>query len=127
MRLDQWLWNVRIYKTRSRAAEAIKATHVTVNGLEAKPAREVRVDDLIVATVGDAKRTARVIGMPPSRISAKLVPEFMEDLTPVEELIKRRERNLLPPMYRPAGTGRPTKKQRRQMDQIEDQIDQPDF
>ncbi len=118
MRLDQWLWAVRVYKTRTNATEAIKAGHVTVNELAAKPAREVRALDLIVARVGDITRTVRVVAMPPSRVSAKLVAEFAEDLTPPEEYAKRREPSFLAPVFRPQGTGRPTKKQRRQIEEL---------
>lgn len=116
MRLDQWLWAVRVYKTRTNAADAIKAAHVTVNGLAAKPAREVKPADLIIARVGDLTRTVRVIEMPPARVGAKLVAQFAEDLTPPEEYAKRREPSFLTPVFRPRGTGRPTKKQRRQID-----------
>lgn len=116
MRLDQWLWAVRVFKTRTSAAEAIKAGHVTVNGQGAKPAREVRVGDRIVAQVGELTRTVRVIETPPSRVGAKLAPQFAEDLTPPEEYTRKREPNFLPPMFRPAGSGRPTKKARRLID-----------
>jgi ribosome-associated heat shock protein Hsp15 len=116
MRLDQWLWAVRVYKTRTWAAEAIKAGHVTVNGQGAKPAREVRAGDMIVARVGDFTRTLRVIGAPASRVGAKLVAEFAEDLTPKEELERRKQAANLPMFMRPSGSGRPTKKERREME-----------
>ena len=116
MRLDQWLWNVRVYKTRTNATDAIKAAHVTVNGLPAKPAREVRAGEMIVAQVGDITRTVRVIAFPSSRVGAKLVPDFAEDLTPPEEYSKRREPNFIPPILRPKGAGRPTKRDRREID-----------
>ena len=119
MRLDQWLWAVRVFKTRHTAVEAIKAGHVTVNGQPAKPAREVRTGDLIVARVGEITRTVKAIASPPSRVAAKLLPEFMEDLTPPEEFAKRREPSLLPPVFRPPGSGRPTKKDRRRMQGLE--------
>jgi ribosome-associated heat shock protein Hsp15 len=116
MRLDQWLWAVRVYKTRSRAAEAIKAGHVRVNDLTAKPAREVRSGESIVAQIEHITRTLRVIDFPPSRVGAKLVPQFAEDLTPPEEYAKRREPNFIPVMLRPKGAGRPTKRDRRQIE-----------
>ena len=119
MRLDQWLWSVRVFKTRSLAAIAIKSGHVTVNELPAKAAREMRPGDLIVAKVHELTRTLRVIAAPPSRVGAKLVPQFAEDLTPPEEFEKQREaaRSVFP--SRPAGTGRPTKKERREIDELE--------
>jgi ribosome-associated heat shock protein Hsp15 len=116
MRLDQWLWAVRIFKTRTNAADAIKAGHVTVNGQGAKPAREVHAADLVVARVGELTRTVRVIDTPPARVAAKLVPQYAEDLTPPDEYAKRRLPNFLPPVFRPAGSGRPTKKARRAID-----------
>ncbi len=116
MRLDQWLWAVRVFKTRRLAVEAIKAGHVTVNEQPAKPARDVRPGDLIVARLGELTRTVRAIATPASRVGAKLVPEYAEDLTPPEEYEKRREAAALSPMLRPPGLGRPTKKQRRQME-----------
>jgi ribosome-associated heat shock protein Hsp15 len=116
MRLDQWLWAVRVFKTRTSAADGIKASHVTVNGQTAKPAREVRLGETIVAQVGHLTRTVRVLAMPASRVGAKLVAQFAEDLTPPEEYAKRREPNFIPIMLRPKGAGRPTKRDRRQID-----------
>ena len=117
MRLDQWLWAVRIYKTRANAAEAIKGGHVEINSQSCKPAREVKASDLVVAKVGDITRTVRVIAEPKSRVAAKLVPAFAEDLTPPEEYEKRRLPNFIPVILRDRGTGRPTKKERRDLDQ----------
>lgn len=119
MRLDQWLWAVRIYKTRSAATEAIKGGHVRINDEPVKPAREVRLDDVIVARVNQMTRTTKVVGIPKSRVGAQLLSEFMEDLTPPEEYQRRREANLLPPGFRSKGAGRPTKRERRELDQLE--------
>ena len=116
MRLDQWLWSVRIYKTRTSAADAIKGGRVEIDGQSCKPAREVKPGDLIVAKVGDVTRTTRVIADPPSRVGAKLVAQFAEDLTPPEEYAKRREPTFIPMMIRARGTGRPTKKERRDLE-----------
>lgn len=118
MRLDQWLWAVRVYKTRSLAAEAIRGGHVEVGGEAAKPAREVRAGDMVVARVNQMTRTVRVIAAPVSRIGAKLVPQYLEDLTPPEEYERRREVSLLPPGFRPRGAGRPTKRERRDIEEF---------
>jgi ribosome-associated heat shock protein Hsp15 len=118
MRLDQWLWAVRVFKTRTLAAEAIKGGHVRINDQPCKPAREVRAGDTVVARVGIMTRTVRFIADPPSRVGAKLVPQFAEDLTPPEEYARRPEPNLLPPMFRPQGAGRPTKRDRRETDRL---------
>ena len=116
MRLDQWLWTVRIYKTRSNSADAIKGGHVVVNDQPCKPAREVKAGDLIVARAGEITRTLRVIAAPPSRVGAALVAQFAEDLTPPEEYEKRRQLEFIPVIARDRGTGRPTKKERRDLD-----------
>ena len=116
MRLDQWLWAVRVYKTRSNAADAIKGGHVTVNDQPCKPARVVKPGEMIVAKVGDITRTVKVIGDPKSRVGAQLVAEYAEDLTPPEEYTKHREPNFIPVMLRPRGSGRPTKRDRREID-----------
>jgi ribosome-associated heat shock protein Hsp15 len=113
MRLDQWLWAVRVYKSRSLATDAIKGGLVKVNGESVKPAYDPKPADLIVARVGIMTRTVRYLAAPKSRVGAKLVPEFTEDLTPPEERNKRPEPNLLPPGFRPKGAGRPTKRERR--------------
>ncbi len=117
MRLDQWLWAVRVYKSRTLAADAIKAAHVRVNGETTKPSHEAKPGEIVTARIGVMTRTLRVIAAPPSRVGSKLVPQFAEDLTPPEEYEKRRQPNLLPPGFRPRGAGRPTKRERREMDE----------
>ncbi len=119
MRLDQWLWAVRVYKSRSLAADAIKGGLVKVDGERSKPAHEPKAGELIVARVGIMTRTLRFIAAPKSRVAAKLVLDFAEDLTPIEEREKRPEPNLLPPGFRPRGSGRPTKRDRRALDEFE--------
>jgi ribosome-associated heat shock protein Hsp15 len=112
MRIDKWLWAVRLFKTRSLAAEACRGGHVLVNGQRVKPARELRVGEIIAAKAGAVQRTVKVMGFPPSRVGAKLVPEFLEDLTPASEYEKPRE--FTPPQFNwSKGIGRPTKKARR--------------
>lgn len=118
MRLDQWLWAVRVFKTRTLAADAIKGGHVRINDQPCKPARDVRGGDTIVARVGIMTRTVRVLADPPSRVGARLVRQFADDLTPPEEYARRSEPNLLPPMFRPQGKGRPTKRDRRETDRL---------
>lgn len=116
MRIDQWLWAVRVYKSRTLAAEAVRNGRARVNGAAVKPAHEVRAGELVTAQLGPMMRTLRVIGAPPSRIGARLVPEFAAELTAPEEFAKRREPMLLPPGFRPRGAGRPTKRERREID-----------
>jgi len=118
MRLDQWLWAVRVYKSRSLAAEAIKGGRVKVNEERSKPAHEPKAGEIIAARIGIMTRTVRFLSAPKSRVAAKLVPEFMEDLTPPEEREKHREPHLLPPGFRPKGSGRPTKRERRVLEEL---------
>jgi len=113
MRLDQWIWAVRLFKTRALAATAIKGGHVKVNGSATKPAHEVKPDELVTARTGIMTRTLRALDTPPSRVSAKLVGQFAADLTPPEEFDKQRESAIRPPGIRPKGAGRPTKRERR--------------
>ena len=111
-RLDKWLWAVRLYKTRSLAAQACREGRVMIGGQRVKPARAVHVGEIFTAKTGDLLRTVKVLGAPGSRVSAKLVPEFLEDLTPAAEFQKQRER--LPAAFTwNQGSGRPTKKDRR--------------
>ncbi len=110
MRLDQWLWAVRLFKTRPLAVEAIRGGRVKVDGAAIKPAREVKPSETITVSTGSAQKIVRVIGAPTSRIGAKLVAQYYDDLTPppdpAAEQVAQRER----------GTGRPTKRERRQLD-----------
>ncbi|HAB15968.1 MAG TPA: S4 domain-containing protein [Verrucomicrobiota bacterium] len=119
MRLDQWLWAVRVYKTRTQAVEAIKGGHVRVNDQSTKPAREVHPGELIVAKVGLVRRTLRVIASPPSRVAGKLVSQFAEDLTPASEYQAARDSARAAPIVRLRGSGRPTKRERRALDELE--------
>jgi ribosome-associated heat shock protein Hsp15 len=114
MRLDLWLWAVRLYKTRKLSVEAIKAGHVKVNGAHAKPAHEVKTGELITARIGVMTRTLKALEAPKSRVGAKLVAQHAEDLTRSEEFEKQREAAASVP-NRPKGAGRPTKRERRRM------------
>jgi ribosome-associated heat shock protein Hsp15 len=117
-RLDKWLWAVRFFKTRPLATEACRRGTVTINGLVAKPARPVHAGEIVVVNQPVLTRTLRVVGVPPSRIGAKLLGEFIVELTPPEEFEKQRERGLQQVLARPKGTGRPTKRERRTIDRF---------
>lgn len=118
MRLDQWLWAVRLCKTRTLAVTAIKTGHVRLGGQLTKPAHEVRPGELISLRTGAFTRTFKVLDSPKSRVGAPLVPQFAEDLTSPEELARERERELLAPELRPRGAGRPTKRDRRDLERF---------
>ena len=119
MRLDQWLWAVRVYKTRTLSVTAIRAGHVKLNGEPTKPAHEVRAGELVTAQTPSVLRALKVVAAPTARVSAKLVGQFAEDLTPPEQLQRRVEPGFSPPPRRPKGAGRPTKRDRRALDQLE--------
>jgi ribosome-associated heat shock protein Hsp15 len=116
IRVDRWLYSVRLYRTRSLATDACAAGHVLINGHPCKPAREVRVGDTVVARLGELLRTVRVRGVLEQRVAARRVPEFLEDLTPPSEYEKaKQEAARRPAGYRPKGSGRPTKRERRKL------------
>ncbi len=117
-RLDKWLWAVRLFKTRSLATAAIHGGCVKVNDLPAKPAREVHPGELITVRQGLILRTVRVAGLPASRVGAKLVPDYCTDLTPPAEFEKAREQRLQHFLAREKGSGRPTKRERREIDRF---------
>lgn len=116
MRLDLWLWSVRLYRSRSIAVAAIRGGHVAVNGNPAKPARDVHPGDQVVARVGDRDRILRVIGHPSSRIGAPLVPLYAEDLTPPPPPPSDNPSEPAALGIRPRGAGRPTKRDRRRIE-----------
>jgi len=119
-RLDKWLWSVRVYKTRAEAATVCRNGRVQVNGLDAKPGRNVHRGEIVTARVGLIERTLKVVGIPRSRVAAKLLPEFVEDLTPAAEYEKAKQANLEHLLARERGRGRPTKKDRREMGRLFD-------
>lgn len=118
VRIDKWLWAVRLFKTRSLAAEACRGGKVKVNEAPAKAARDVRIGDLLDVQTVEFRRKVRVVGLVDKRVGAAVVPQFMEDLTPPEEFTRKSDPNFRPPSLRPKGSGRPTKKERRQLDEF---------
>jgi ribosome-associated heat shock protein Hsp15 len=117
-RLDKWLWAVRIFRTRALATDACRAGSVEIGGQPAKPAREVRPGDVVEVRQGLVHRTLRVVGSPRSRIGAKLVADYCTELTPAAEFEKAREQRLQHWLERERGSGRPTKRDRRALDQL---------
>ena len=101
----------------ANSVAAIKAGHVKINGLVVKPAREPRPGEIATVRIETMIRTLRVIAAPRSRVGAKLVPQFAEELTPPEEFEKRRALRFNLPLVRPKGAGRPTKRERRMIEE----------
>jgi ribosome-associated heat shock protein Hsp15 len=117
-RLDKWLWAVRLFKTRALAADAIRAGSVEINARPARPAREVHAGETVTVRQGLVLRTLRVRAAPASRVGAKLVPEYCTDLTPASEWEKVREQRMQHVLARAKGSGRPTKRERREVDRL---------
>ena len=115
-RADKWLWSVRLFKTRSQATEACKGGRVKLNGDAMKPAKDLKPGDVISFKSGIIMKTVKVLAFPPARVSAKLVPQFYEDLTPASEYEKIREMKEIGPPVFYTGKGRPTKRNRRKME-----------
>ena len=113
VRIDKWLWSVRLFKSRSMATAACATGKVKVNGQPAKASRCVKHGDVITALVGEINRSVKVITPIEKRVGAKLVRQFLEDLTSPAEYAKPKEKNFQPFAFRPKGSGRPTKKERR--------------
>ncbi len=118
IRLDKYLWAVRLYKTRSDAADAVRQNRVMVNDAFAKPSREVHTGDLISVRRGPVMYRYRIVGYVASRVGAKLVPDYLQDITPPEELAKLDVPRETVFISRDRGTGRPTKKERRDLEGV---------
>lgn len=117
IRIDKWLWAVRIYKTRSQAAEACKKGRILMGGMEVKPSREIKPGDTILVRKLPVIYTYKVLQLVENRLPAPRVKEFAEDATSQEELDKLQVRETVF-FRRDRGTGRPTKKERRLLDDI---------
>ncbi|RZJ34171.1 MAG: RNA-binding S4 domain-containing protein [Flavobacterium sp.] len=116
MRVDKYLWCVRYYKTRNMVTEACKKNQVTVNGQVAKPSKEVFPSDRITFRKDQITRIISVLDIPQSRVSAKLVDIFRKDETPDEAFEHLELLRFSKEHYRKTGEGRPTKKDRRDLD-----------
>ncbi|WP_418992936.1 RNA-binding S4 domain-containing protein [Alistipes sp.] len=122
IRLDKYLWAVRVFKTRSDAAEAIRNNKVTVNDATVKPSREVRIGDRIAVRRQQVTYSYRVLELVSSRQPAKNVPLYCLDITPQEELDKLNVPRETLFILRDRGTGRPTKKERRVLDEMMEEL-----
>ena len=118
LRIDKYLWAIRVYKTRTDATDACKGGKVRLNGADTKPSKLVKPGDMIVARKGAVTYTYKVIQLIDKRQGAKLVPNYAENLTPPEELAKLRAPVETFFLKRDRGAGRPTKKDRRQMEDL---------
>lgn len=116
MRIDKFLWSVRFYKTRTLAAEEIKKNRVGIGENAVKSSREVKIGDLIKIKKNQIDYKIKVLDIPKSRVGAKLVPDYVTDMTDKEQYEILKMRRTSQDYYRQKGLGRPTKKDRRDMD-----------
>ena len=126
MRIDQYLWAVRYFKSRSIAAKACKKGHVKVNGQVAKPSREIFPTDKIIVRKEQVNLSLDVLDIPKSRIGAKLVDIYRVNTTPKGAFKQNELQSLAQDYYREKGEGRPTKKDRRELDNYAEEPDQKD-
>lgn len=122
IRLDKYLWAVRIFKTRSDAAEAVRTNKVLVNDAFAKPSRDVKIGDRICVRRQQVTYSHKVLELVSSRQPAKNVPRYCLDITPQAELDKLNVPRETIFVFRDRGTGRPTKKERRELDGLMDEV-----
>jgi ribosome-associated heat shock protein Hsp15 len=116
MRIDKYLWCVRYYKTRNIGTESCKKGHVKLNGNPAKPSKEVMPQDKIIVRKNQINYQLTVLDLPPNRVGAKLVDIYRLDTTPASEFESNELLQNSKDYYRKKGTGRPTKKDRRDID-----------
>ncbi len=127
VRIDKWLWAVRIFKTRTIAAEACKKGRVMIDDVVVKPSRNVRTGDVIQVRKPPVTYSFKVLAPADKRMGAKMVPQFMENVTPPDQYELLELNKISGFVDRQRGTGRPTKKERRDLDQFAGSIDLDEF
>ncbi|MDR2886666.1 MAG: RNA-binding S4 domain-containing protein [Bacteroidales bacterium] len=121
VRIDKYLWAVRIYKTRNIAADECKKGRITINDVAVKPSRDVVAGEIITVKKPPINYCYKIIDVIENRISAKLVSQFIDDITSDEEKLKLNIGVKVGTFYRDKGTGRPTKKERRIIDRFQNE------
>lgn len=116
MRIDKFLWSIRFFKTRSLAADQVKKNRISINSQLVKPSKEVKINDVITIRKNQIDYKIKVIQIPKSRMGAKLVPLHIKDMTDKEQYDILKMRKMQQNYYRTKGEGRPTKKDRRDID-----------
>ena len=116
VRIDKWLWAVRLFKTRNQASEACKSGKIRLNGNIVKPSHEIRPGNEISISQPPLTKQVKVIQLLENRVGAPLVPLYMQDLTPESEYQRIKMMRELNFEYRDPGVGRPTKRQRREIE-----------
>lgn len=127
MRIDKFLWCVRYFKTRTIATAACKKGHVRINNASVKPSRDVYPSDIILLRKDQVEYNLAVLDLPPNRVGAKLVGLYCNDITPKENLERLDLLKYAKDYYRKKGAGRPTKKDRRDIEDFNEQTDEEGF
>lgn len=127
VRIDKWMWAVRIFKTRTVALDACKKGRVLIDNVSVKPSRMIRVGVVVQVRKPPVTFSFKVLGLSDKRMGAKLVPQFMENVTPPEQYEILELNKISGFVDRQRGTGRPTKKERRDLDQFTDKFDFDEF
>jgi len=120
LRIDKYLWAIRIFKTRTLAADACKAGRVKPDNQNIKPSLEVKIGEIYQVSKGIERKVLKVTGLLENRVDAKTVVEFYQDITPVEQTHAFKSMFHAPLLKRDRGAGRPTKKDRRDIDELKD-------
>ena len=120
LRIDKYLWAVRAFKTRSISTEACKAGRIKMSGQNLKPSHIVKVGEEYTVQKGPDKKIIKVIGLLERRVDARTAVTFYEDLTPLEDTLAYKSAFHTPNLSRDRGAGRPTKKDRREIDDLQE-------
>lgn len=126
VRIDKWMWATRIFKTRTIAAEACKKNRIAIGGVNVKPSRMIKTGEIIQVRKPPVTYSFKVLALTQNRMGAKLVPEYLENVTPPEQYELLEINKISGFVDRARGLGRPTKKDRRDLDQFTD-FDDFDF
>lgn len=127
VRVDKWLWAVRVFKTRTIAADACKKGRVVIDNIVVKPSRNIKVGDIVEVKKPPVTFSFKVLALADKRMGAKLVPDFMENVTPPDQYELLELNRISGFVDRQRGTGRPTKKERRDLEQFTGSFDFDDF
>jgi ribosome-associated heat shock protein Hsp15 len=119
LRIDKYLWSIRMFKTRTLASDACKAGRVKLNGTNIKPSHEVKVGEVYNISKGLERKVVKVTGLLESRTDAKTAVMFYEDITPLEQTTAYKSMFHAPVLSRDRGSGRPTKRDRREIDDLQ--------
>ncbi|MGZ3821014.1 MAG: RNA-binding S4 domain-containing protein, partial [Mucilaginibacter sp.] len=120
LRIDKYLWAIRLYKTRTLATEACKAGRVKLDGQNIKPSHEVKIGEIYQVSKGIERKIIKVTGLLENRMDAKSVVGFYDDETPIEQTHAFKSMFQAPILKRDRGAGRPTKRDRREIDDMKD-------